>query len=108
MIGHSTDVIALYYRYWSVIGIVAIFFCCGGHCAMADESREPGVELLWPKGAPGGGEPKITTFLAAPASANGTAVVVCPGGSYRTLAAYEGVPVAQRLNTIGITGIVSN
>ena len=106
MIGYSTDVTLGAYRYWLAIGIVAIFFCCGGHRAMADESGEPGVELLWPKGAPGGGEPKITTFLAAPASANGTAVVVCPGGSYRTLAAYEGVPVAQWLNTIGITGIV--
>lgn len=71
--------------------------------ANADEQL-PKAELLWPKGAPGGGEPKITTFL--PDKANGTAVIVCPGGSYKTLAAYEGIPVGQWLNTIGVAGIV--
>lgn len=72
----------------------------------ADENMRPIAEKLWPKGPPGGGEPKITTFLASKDKANGTAVVVCPGGSYRTLAEYEGVPVAKWLNTFGVAGFV--
>ena len=72
----------------------------------ADEAPKPVPKELWPDGAPGGGKPTITTFLAPKDKANGTAMVVCPGGSYRTLAAYEGVPVARWLNTIGVAGIV--
>lgn len=72
----------------------------------AAEPPKPVAEKLWPSGAPGGGNPKITTFLAPEQKANGTAVVVCPGGSYRALAAYEGVPVARWLNTLGVAGIV--
>jgi acetyl esterase/lipase len=95
-----------YYRCWTVIGLLATFSLCGQCSAVAAESLEPMAELLWPNGAPGGGEPKITAFLAAPDKSNGTAVVVCPGGSYRTLAEYEGVPVAQWLNTFGVAGFV--
>src|SRR5688500_4735659 len=74
--------------------------------ALAEESDKPSVEKLWPDGAPGGGEPKITVFLAPKKTANGTAVIVCPGGSYKGLAEYEGNPVAEWLNTLGVTGIV--
>jgi acetyl esterase/lipase len=89
-----------------VIGLLTIasWFCAFD--TMAAESQEPKTMMLWPNGAPGGGEPKLTAFPAAHDKSNGTAVVVCPGGSYRTLAEYEGKPVAQWLNTFGVAGFV--
>ncbi len=69
--------------------------------------------LLWPAGAPGavGSEPvdtpKITLYRADAARANGTAVVVCPGGGYRVLAAdHEGKQVAEWLNSLGVSAFV--
>ena len=67
---------------------------------------------LWPDGAPGaqGKEPEdvptLTLFPAPADTANGAAVVVCPGGGYGTLAAHEGEPVASWLNSLGVAGIV--
>jgi len=69
--------------------------------------------LLWPDGAPGavGAEaadkPKITVYRAPAEEANGAAVVVCPGGSYRVLAAdHEGKQVAEWLNSLGVSAFV--
>ncbi len=74
---------------------------------------EPKTELLWPDGAPGarGNEdkdkPSLTIYLPAPDKANGTAVVVCPGGGYATLAlGHEGKEVAEWLNSQGVTAFV--
>jgi acetyl esterase/lipase len=39
-------------------------------------------------------------------NADGSAIIVCPGGAYMRLGDHEGVPVAQRLNETGITGFV--
>jgi acetyl esterase/lipase len=71
------------------------------------------VELLWPGGAPGalGAEdrdkPSITIRLADPAKANGTSVVVLPGGGYRNLAMdHEGVQIADWLNKRGISAFI--
>jgi acetyl esterase/lipase len=69
---------------------------------------------LWPDGAPGaqgrepGDVPTITVYPAqVPASGTKTAaVVVCPGGGYGGLAAHEAEPIAQWLNSLGITGVV--
>lgn len=68
--------------------------------------------VLWPDGAPGAvGKdpvdiPTLTPFLPLPEKANGTAVIVCPGGGYTHLADHEGAPVAQWLNSLGITAFV--
>jgi acetyl esterase/lipase len=69
--------------------------------------------LLWPKGAPGArgdepqDKPKLTLYRAPAASANGTAIVVCPGGGYRTLASdHEGKQVAEWLNSLGVSAFV--
>lgn len=71
------------------------------------------VTLLWPGGAPGalGAEdrdkPSLTIRLAEPAKANGTAVVVCPGGGYGNLAMdHEGAQIADWLNNIGISAFI--
>jgi acetyl esterase/lipase len=94
------------YRFRTVIGSITVILWFCAFDATAAESQEPMTEMLFPNGAPGGGEPKITAFPAAAEISNGTAVIVCPGGSYRTLAEYEGAPVAKWLNTFGVAGFV--
>lgn len=65
---------------------------------------------LWPEGAPaanGAAEtdiPALLAFPAAPELANGTAVVVCPGGGYGGLAMdHEGHQIAAWLNQHGVS-----
>src|SRR5262252_3386236 len=68
--------------------------------------------VLWPDGAPGalgrepGDIPTLTPFLPPSEKATGAAVIVCPGGGYSHLADHEGRPVAEWLNTLGITAFV--
>jgi acetyl esterase/lipase len=80
--------------------------------------------LLWPNGIPGGipsaettvyqgnrvslvQQPDITVYLPPKEKANGTAVVICPGGGYSILAiGHEGHNIAWWLNQHGIAGIV--
>ncbi|MBF9237986.1 alpha/beta hydrolase [Hymenobacter sp. BT683] len=52
-------------------------------------------------------QPNLTVFVPAPGTANGTAVVICPGGGYARLAIdIEGYDVAKRLNEMGVTAFV--
>ena len=52
-------------------------------------------------------QPTLTAFLPAPGVANGTAVIICPGGGYEILSITgEGSDVAKRLNELGITAFV--
>jgi endo-1,4-beta-xylanase len=88
-----------------------------------------GTEIpLWPAGAPGSAgmtspeivepanetvdhirlrsihNPSLTTFLAPPETATGTAVIVAPGGGHRWLSMdIEGYNVAEYLNSIGVS-----
>lgn len=49
-------------------------------------------------------EPTLTVWAADPAKANGTAIVICPGGGYARLSALrEGVRYAEWLNGLGVT-----
>ena len=51
--------------------------------------------------------PTLTVFLPQKEKANGTAVVICPGGGYSHLAINkEGFKVAEWLNSLGITAFV--
>jgi acetyl esterase/lipase len=79
----------------------------------AAEPGSPKVELLWPKGAPGAvgdedrDKPTLAAYLPAKDKANGTAVVVCPGGGYGALAVeHEGKEVAAWLASQGVTAFV--
>ena len=69
------------------------------------------VIQLWPSGAPGAlgttpdDIPTLTPFFPNQ-KANGAAVIICPGGGYMHLADHEGRPVAEWLNTLGITAFV--
>jgi acetyl esterase/lipase len=50
--------------------------------------------------------PTVTIYSPSPDRATGAAIVVCPGGGYGGLADHEGKPIAEWLNTLGITGVV--
>ena len=51
--------------------------------------------------------PSITVFKAPEETANGTAVIICPGGGYTILAwDWEGTSIANWLNSVGITAFV--
>jgi len=74
---------------------------------------EPKVELLWPDGAPGAkgdrpeDKPTLTIYVPEPAKANGTAVVICPGGGYGFVAMdHEGHQIARWLNSLGVAGFI--
>jgi acetyl esterase/lipase len=48
--------------------------------------------------------PTVTVYRPAPEKANGTAVLVCPGGGYNILAMdHEGTQVCEWLNSLGVT-----
>jgi acetyl esterase/lipase len=85
---------------------------------------EPVIDL-WPEGVPGlkanGGpehddgegrvsnihHPSLTYFPAPAGTANGTAVIICPGGGYVRLSfLHEGVDEAQWFNSLGVTAFV--
>ncbi len=52
-------------------------------------------------------KPTLTIFLPPKEKSNGTAVIICPGGSYRILAFdKEGTWVAKKFNEWGITAFV--
>jgi acetyl esterase/lipase len=51
--------------------------------------------------------PTLTPYRPAKGTANGTAVIICPGGAYAGLAfAHEGFQVAREFNKIGVTAFV--
>ena len=85
-------------------------------CAVSLSSHvlaAPEVVLLWPEGAPGAvGDterdcPSLTIYRAPAKTANGAAVVICPGGGYGGLAMdHEGHEIARWLNSFGVTGAI--
>ena len=81
--------------------------------AAAFGAAQPKTEMLYPGTVPGAvGEeeldkPTLTIWVADPAKAVGTGVVVCPGGGYGALAMdHEGKQVAEYLNGLGISAFV--
>jgi len=68
--------------------------------------------VLWPGGAPGavGNEPvdipTLSAYLPPKDKKSGAATIICPGGGYAHLADHEGQPVAEWLNTLGVTAFV--
>src|SRR5262249_23722594 len=92
---------------------------------LESKSVQPKVISVWPKEAPGSENwtqkeaefhfgkdkekmvrnvvhPTLTAFLPEKSKANGTAVIVCPGGGFRMLPLEgEGTNVAERLRARG-------
>src|SRR5579859_5865546 len=87
---------------------IGIVFACG----FARAADEPQIIRLWDGDAPGAKGtadadiPTLTIYRAPNQKGAVAAFVVCPGGGYGGLAAHEGQPIAQWLNTLGITGAV--
>src|SRR4051812_42953140 len=48
--------------------------------------------------------PRVAVYQ--PRDADGSAIVVCPGGAYQMLAPHEADPIARWLTTLGITAIL--
>ncbi len=93
------------------LSFVALFFSVLG--ASAQEAAKPPLQPLWPNDTPGatgkqpGDIPGIYVYLPAKDKANGTAIVICPGGGYGNLAMdHEGTQVAAWLNGQGVAGII--
>ena len=81
--------------------------------AGALQAQAPQPELLWPAGAPGAlgaapeDQPALTPFVLPKGRGTGSAIVVCPGGSYQHLAMEkEGSDVAKWLNSVGVSAFV--
>lgn len=63
------------------------------------EGRGPGITKV--------SLPTLTVYQPAKDKANGTAVIICPGGGYSGLAiGHEGYQVAERFASIGVTAFV--
>jgi len=76
-------------------------------------SMERKIELLWPGGAPGAvgqepaDRPTLEFFLPPAGKANGTAVIVCPGGGYGMHAMdHEGNQIGEWFNALGVAAFV--
>lgn len=93
--------------------------------------RQPEIITIWPDGAPGSEDwtgqeremiftpngtmkvvrnitrPTLTAYLPDPSLANGTAVIICPGGAFHFLAyEHEGTEVAAWLNKRGVAAFL--
>jgi acetyl esterase/lipase len=111
--------------------IFSFFLCALSASAACAQQRE--IVRLWPGDVPGEFElseefrsqvlvaeaknvadrvfgvssPTMTVYKASAERANGTAVLVCPGGGYNQLAwGHEGHDVAEWLNSIGVHAFV--
>ncbi len=97
---------------------------------MSHDNSEPEVLQVYPGGAPGSenwdqpeeladiwwseqkvvrnvSQPTLTVYLPDPETAQGTGVVLCPGGGWHFLAVQqEGTDVARSLNDRGIAAFV--
>jgi len=84
-----------------------------GLAQSVDPTTQLQTILLWSGKAPGAlgdegrDKPSLTVYHPRPAVAVGTAVIVAPGGGYRSLAAnHEGRQIANWLNSLGVTAFV--
>ena len=96
-----------------------------------NSADQPEVIPLWPNGVPGSEDwnqqeletfappptsfrtvrnvtqPTLTAVLPHPSRATGTAVIICPGDGFHSLAIdHEGIEVARWLNTRGVAAFV--
>jgi acetyl esterase/lipase len=93
--------------------VLVMFLGAGIREIAAADQPERKPFLLWENGAPGAvgtevaDKPTLTLYPPPDDKANGTAVIVCPGGGYRGLAMdHEGRQVAEWLNKHGVTAFI--
>ncbi|MEX1137964.1 MAG: alpha/beta hydrolase [Bacteroidota bacterium] len=85
------------------LSLVAFCFLFGVSVAVAQE-----IIPLWPKslGPSEKDNPTLTMYAPDSGKANGTAIIICPGGSYRGLARHEGEDYALFLASYGVRAFV--
>src|SRR5215471_15978848 len=90
-----------------------LMFIAASLCLSAADADTHPTITLFPDGAPNAvgkedaDRPTLTVYLPPADKANGTAVVVCPGGGYGGLAAdHEGKQPAEWLGGVGVTAFV--
>jgi len=107
---------------YSLILVSVLFF---GNSKPLTAQSDSLVIPLWKNGAPGYenrknepeeakdywvkniNNPSLTVFFPPAGTANGTAVLICPGGGFRLLVfKAEGIDPAKYLNKLGITAII--
>lgn len=113
---------AVFFGY--IIAVLSVFFASPVNAQSASGSDVSEMVSLWPAGTVGIDasipeklntespkrvsnihNPSVSIFR--PENANGTAVVICPGGGYRILGIENaGSDIAKRLNEAGITAFV--
>ena len=121
-------------RTWSIAWTILLTVCLAAAPAQdkqttQDKTGQPMVIPVWPKDAPGSEKwtqkevehrdawlkvkivrnvvrPTLTAFLPERSKANGTAVIICPGGGFRFLAKGEGIEEAERLRARGVAAFV--
>src|SRR5262249_50247120 len=119
---------------WSIAWTTLLAACLAAAPAQEKQNTQvktgqPRVIPVWPKDAPGSEtwtqkeaefrsallgkvvrnvvRPTLTAFLPERSKANGTAVIICPGGGFHFLCIDgEGTPVAERLRAHGIAAFV--
>ncbi|HZB44945.1 MAG TPA: alpha/beta hydrolase [Pyrinomonadaceae bacterium] len=97
---------------WASLMMFGFAVCATKPSAQTVGTADQQTIVLWPEGAPGakgqGAEdtPTLTPYWPPKEKRTGAAVIVCPGGGYGRLAEHEGRPVAEWLNTIGVTAFV--
>jgi acetyl esterase/lipase len=101
-------------RLLTILLVLAVMSASGAAQAPPPLPIQDGqVISLWPAGAPGAlgtdesDVPTITVYLPRTVPPGTPAVIVCPGGGYRALAAnHEGRQVASYLNSLGMAAFV--
>lgn len=95
----------------TTLSCVAMALLPAATCAAADLTGP--TELLWPAGAPGAvgqeaaDKPSLTIYQPPADKANGTAVIVCPGGGYGHLATgHEGHDLGEWFKSLGVTAFI--
>ena len=95
---------------WKILCLAAL---CAAAAGPALWAADPAPILLWPHGAPDAkgdtpaDKPTLTVWLPPAERANGTAVVICPGGGYNMVCTdHEGRQIAAWLNSLGIAGVM--
>ena len=119
---------------WSIGWTTLLAVCLTAAAAQEKQTKEdktgqPRIIPVWPKDAPGSEKwtqkevehrsallrvrvvrnvvrPTLTAFLPERSKANGTAVIVCPGGGFRFLVEDEDTEVAERLRARGVAVFV--
>jgi acetyl esterase/lipase len=84
-------------------GVLALVLCL----ALSRSSAQQTIRL-WPQtfGKADKDNPTLTIYAPDSGKATGAAIVICPGGSYRGLAAHEGEDYARFLVSYGVTSFV--